>query len=115
MTTLLAALIGSIIASAGTPPKTINIQVTVAGFEPNVIDIPKGESVLLKVTRTTKATCATEILIPEAKIKRDLPLDETIAIELPPLPAGEYQFGCGMSMMIHGVLRSKASLTGKRG
>jgi plastocyanin domain-containing protein len=84
--------------------RTIDLKLTVAGFEPERITAASGEAVTLRVTRVTDATCATDIVVPDANVKRPLPLNEPVVVELGVLPDGEHPFGCAMSLMIHGTL-----------
>lgn len=77
----------------------IELSVTEKGFEPNQINVKPGELVTLKVTRKTDSTCATAIQIPSKKIKKDLPLNKTVSIDLGKLDKGEIRFACGMDMV----------------
>ena len=85
-------------------PQTIEIKVTENGFEPSSIDVRPNVPVILEVKRETDDTCATEIQIPEKKIKRKLPLNKVVAINLGALKQGEIRFGCGMKMMAKGMI-----------
>lgn len=97
---LLSLLIGGS-SFAGASPKTqvIDMQVNEKGFEPNQIDVKPGTAVTLKITRKTDATCATTIKIPSKNIKKDLPLNKTVSIDLGKLEKGEVRFACGMNMV----------------
>ncbi len=79
--------------------QVIDLQVNEKGFEPQQIDVKPGTAVTLKITRKTDSTCAAAIKIPSKKIKRDLPLNETVSIDLGKLEKGEIRFTCGMNMM----------------
>ncbi len=87
--------------------KTIELSVTEKGFEPSTVDVMPGTNVILKVTRKTDSTCAKQIQIPSMKIKKDLPLNETVSIEVGKLEKGEIRFGCGMNMMEGGKISVK--------
>lgn len=82
--------------------QVIKINVTVAGYEPDKIEVKSGVPVKLEVTRITDSTCATEIRIPQLKVDRPLALNKTEVIELGSLKKGTYKFGCAMDMMIFG-------------
>jgi plastocyanin domain-containing protein len=84
--------------------QTVDLVVTEKGFEPSTIDVKPGEPVVLKVTRKTDSTCSTKIQIPAKKIKKDLPLNKTVTIEIGSLEKGEIRFGCGMNMMEGGKI-----------
>src|SRR5262249_12013813 len=47
--------------------------------------------------------CSEEVVFPALGIHRYLPAFETTLVEIPPTPAGEYAFACGMDML-HGRL-----------
>jgi len=84
--------------------QTVDISVTKKGFEPNTIDVAPGTNIILNVTRKTDSTCAKQIQIPSMKIKKDLPLNETVSIKVGKLEKGEIRFGCGMNMMDSGTI-----------
>jgi plastocyanin domain-containing protein len=77
----------------------VEIQVTEKGFEPSNVSVSPGAHVILKITRKTDATCATQIKIPSRGLKKDLPLNKTISIELGRVEKGEIAFACGEDMM----------------
>ena len=77
----------------------VELQVTEKGFEPSSVDVRPGVPVILKITRKTDSTCATQIKIQSKNIKRELPLEKTITIALGKLDKGEIRFGCGMDMI----------------
>lgn len=77
----------------------IELLVTEKGFEPSQIDVKPGTAVTLNVTRKTDSTCATAIQIPSKKIKKDLPLNKTVSVNLGKLEKGEIRFACGMDMV----------------
>lgn len=79
--------------------QTINLVVTEKGFEPSIINVKKGTNVVLKVTRKTNSTCATQIDIPSKKISMELPLNEPVIVKLGKVEQGEIKFGCGMDMV----------------
>src|SRR4051794_15635790 len=79
-------------------PKTVQLSVTEKGFEPSPVTLKKGEPVKLVVTRKTDQTCATEIVIPEYEIQKELPLGKPVEIAFTPKKSGEVAYGCGMGM-----------------
>lgn len=79
--------------------QAVELQVTEKGFEPSRVDVNPGIPVVLKITRKTDATCATQIKIPTMKIKKDLPLNKAVSIEVGKLEKGEIRFACGMDMI----------------
>ncbi|MGE4130536.1 MAG: cupredoxin domain-containing protein [Bdellovibrionales bacterium] len=86
-------------AIAETKAQVVELQVTEKGFEPSSVNMKPGVPVVLKVTRKTDSTCATQIKIQSKKIKKDLPLNKPVTIALGKLDKGEIRFGCGMDMI----------------
>ena len=82
----------------------VELQVTEKGFEPNSVDVKPGVPVVLKVTRKTDSTCATQIKIHPKNITKDLPLNKPITIALGKLDKGEIRFGCGMDMITGNIV-----------
>ncbi len=77
--------------------KNIDLKVTDAGFEPSEIKVKPGTHVVLKVTRTTDQTCATQIKVNDKKT--DLPLNKQVSVDVGTLKKGEIKFACGMDMI----------------
>jgi plastocyanin domain-containing protein len=75
------------------------IAVTDTGFAPGTLTIPAGRPVTLVVTRKTDQTCAKEIVFPDQKIRKSLPLNQAVEIALPSSPRGEIDYVCGMDML----------------
>ncbi|MBN8538957.1 MAG: cupredoxin domain-containing protein [Pseudobdellovibrionaceae bacterium] len=100
---LIAGLLSSSSLIAGatneSSSQNIKVQVTERGFEPSEIKVKAGSHVVLQVTRTTDLTCATQIQIKELKIKKDLPLNKEIKVDLGLLKKGDIRFACGMNMV----------------
>ena len=71
------------------------------GYSPQVIRIERGRKIKLLLTRKDPNTCLEEFIIPDFKIKKYLPLNKTIEVEINPDKAGEFPFHCGMNMF-HG-------------
>ena len=105
---LVAAIIVCASSMANAADKTdaqiVDLSVTEKGFEPNTVNVGPGKSVVLKITRKTDSTCATQVQIPSKKIKKDLPLNKVVSIDLGKLEKGEIRFGCGMNMMQGGMI-----------
>lgn len=73
------------------------------GYKPENIRIKKGKTTKLIFKRTDPNTCLEEIIIPDFKIKKYLPLNEKVEIELSPEKSGVFQTHCGMGMF-HGKI-----------
>lgn len=77
----------------------VAITVTHEGFLPAAIRVKAGEPVVLRVTRKTAATCATELVLKEYDINQKLPLDETVEIRFTPTKSGKLGYACAMDMV----------------
>ena len=68
------------------------------GFSPATVAVQKGQKLTLDFVRTSENTCATDVVFPELKIEKKLPLAESVAIEIPTGEARTLAFQCGMGM-----------------
>lgn len=84
-------------ASASAPAQTFSVKVTEKGFEPSSLSVRAGIPARLTFTRVTDQTCATEIVFPDRNLRRALPLNEAVHVELTPV-AGALTFVCGTNM-----------------
>ena len=74
------------------------------GYKPSVIQISAGRSTTLTFTRRDPNSCLEEIVIPDFKIKKFLPLNMPVRITLSPTKPGAYGIHCGMNMF-HGKIK----------
>lgn len=74
------------------------IEVDAGGYHPAEIQAPPKSKVTLAFTRTTEAGCGQELVIASMDVKKDLPLNETVEIEVEVPESGELGFACGMNM-----------------
>jgi plastocyanin domain-containing protein len=88
-------------ASAGAAGGRTEIKITVdaVGYHPAEATAPAGKPVRLTVTRTSEDLCGEEIVVPSAKIKKTLPLNQPVSIDLTMPESGKLAFACGMDMM----------------
>lgn len=86
-------------AADKTTTQIVQLSVTEKGFVPDKINVKPGTHVILKVTRKTDSTCATQIKISEKKIKQDLPLNKEVSVDVGTLEKGKISFACGMDMI----------------
>jgi plastocyanin domain-containing protein len=100
---LAASLLLAQPARVETSGRTIELKVTAKGFEPDQVHVKKGEPLKLLVTRTTDQTCAKQLVVKDAGVRKDLPLNQPVTIELTPEKGGEIRYACGMDM-VSGVL-----------
>ncbi len=73
------------------------------GYKPENIRIKKGKTTKLIFERRDPNSCLEEIIIPDFKVKKYLPLNKKVEIALTPKETGIYQTHCGMGMF-HGQI-----------
>lgn len=71
------------------------------GFVPELISIPLGKKTRINFFRKDPSSCLEEIVLPDFKIRKLLPLNKKVFIEVTPKKSGEFSFSCGMNMF-HG-------------
>lgn len=92
------------VATVEPAPAVREIEVIVdGGYKPGRITVTEGGRVRLKFVRREHSPCTREVVFAGLDIRRELPTDQPVVIELPALAPGEYEFKCGMNM-IKGVL-----------
>jgi hypothetical protein len=91
-------------ASTDTPPVApgeLRVNAGEHGFSPASLAIPMGAAgslATVSFVRTTDQTCATEVVFPELDIKKALPLNQVVAVNVPSDSARTLTFQCGMGM-----------------
>ncbi len=78
------------------------------GYNPDVISIPKNQTTTINFVRKDPSSCLEEVVIPNFKIRKYLPLNKKISISITPKETGEFGFACGMNMF-HGKIIVKDS------
>jgi plastocyanin domain-containing protein len=84
---------------AGGARTEIKITVDAVGYHPAEARAPAGKPVRLTVTRTSEDLCGEEIVVPSANVKKMLPLNQPVSIDLTMPASGKLAFACGMDMM----------------
>ena len=79
--------------------QTAKVIVNEKGYEPAKVTLRAGTPVRITFVRTTDKTCGTEVVFPSLNIKKALPLNEAVTVELTPGKTGEIAFACGMNML----------------
>lgn len=77
----------------GATAKPVTIRVR-GRFEPQTIVACSGEPLLLDVCRESGCVCSDRFVFAAFGIDLPLPVGRPVRIELPPLGAGAYSFGC---------------------
>ena len=82
------------------PPGVQQTKVIVddKGFTPSHVEVQKGKPASLVFVRTTDDTCAKEVVFPELKLEKELPLRTAVNIDIPTSDARTLTFQCGMAM-----------------
>jgi len=87
----------------GAPPTgdrpTIKITVDAVGYHPPEAKAQAGKPVRLEFTRTTDEGCGQQLVFPNLDIKKDLPLNEPVPVDVTMPASGKLAFTCGMDMM----------------
>jgi plastocyanin domain-containing protein len=80
-------------------PRIVAITADDEGFKPSSVTLPQGPSgARLVFTRTSDDTCATDVEFPELGVKKDLPKNTPVTIEIPTDQERKLTFQCGMGM-----------------
>ena len=80
------------------------VDITVeGGYKPASVIIPFGKTTKLNFYRKDPSSCLEEVVLGDFKIRKFLPLNEKVTLEITPQKKGEFSFSCGMGMF-HGKL-----------
>ncbi|MBI3109808.1 cupredoxin domain-containing protein [Candidatus Daviesbacteria bacterium] len=80
------------------------VDITVSGgYSPEVISIKKGKLTKINFLRTDPTDCLEEVVLGDFKIRKQLPLNQKVTVEITPTKTGEFKFTCGMNMF-HGKI-----------
>ncbi|MBT1174046.1 HAD-IC family P-type ATPase [Bifidobacterium sp. LC6] len=74
------------------------------GYSPAVVNMQAGLPITLTFDRQETGECTSHVVFGDLGLDAMLPGNTRTDVQLPPLPAGEYPFACGMNM-VHGLLR----------
>jgi RND family efflux transporter MFP subunit len=86
--------------AASTPvAENVTIEVSSAGFTPASVTLSAGKPHRLTFIRKDEQNCGTEVIFPKLGIKKPLPLNQPVLIEIPAQQEGELTFSCGMDML----------------
>ena len=80
------------------------VEITVnGGYSPEVITVKKNQPVTLSFIRTDPSNCLEEVVLPDFKAKKFLPVGQGVAVTITPKETGEFIYSCGMNMF-HGKI-----------
>lgn len=76
------------------------IEITEAGYVPPNIKVPANKPFKVTFIRRAAETCGDEVIFPDLNIRKKLPLNEPVTIDLPAMPGGKtLNFACPMNML----------------
>lgn len=73
------------------------------GYNPETISISQNKTTTLTFLRKDPNPCLEEVILSDFKIKKSLPLNQNVEIEITPTKSGVFPFSCNMGMF-HGKL-----------
>ena len=74
------------------------------GYKPEVISISKNKTTKISFLRKDPSSCLEEVVLPDFKIRKYLPLNKRVDISITPKQEGDYEIVCGMNMF-HGKIK----------
>lgn len=81
-----------------------SVDITVeGGYTPNTISIPLGKATKINFFRKDPSSCLEEVVLGDFKIRKYLPINQKVTVEVTPKEKGEFGFACGMNMF-HGKI-----------
>ncbi len=84
----------------GTEKVDQTVEITAAGYSPQSISVPAGKAFKVTFIRRDDKTCGTEVIFPDLGIRKALPLNQPVVVDIPAQPAGkELNFTCPMNML----------------
>lgn len=81
-----------------TTANRVAVTVDGQGYHPASVSAPAGQPAQIEFTRTTDQTCGKEVVFPSLNIRRDLPLNRPVAVDVTMPASGSLAFTCGMDM-----------------
>lgn len=94
--------------AAPQPMRRVAISVTSTGYEPSSVGAEVGVPMILVFKRIAAEGCGDEVVFPDRDIKRSLPLNEEVEIEVTPTASETITFSCGMGMYHGKVVASES-------
>ncbi len=74
------------------------------GYTPSVISIPKNKTTTITFFRKDPSSCLEEVVLPDFRIRKFLPINKTTSIQVTPKESGTFEISCGMNMF-HGKIK----------
>jgi|SRR3989344_5363376 len=73
------------------------------GYSPENISVARNKKTKITFLRKDPSSCLEEVVLGDFRIRKYLPLNQPVTIEINPKKAGEYKYSCGMNMY-HGKI-----------
>jgi plastocyanin domain-containing protein len=82
------------------PTATGGLSITVDGdgYHPESVSAPAGKPARLTFTRTSDEGCGQQLVFPALGLRKDLPLNEPVSVDVTMPESGSLAFTCGMDM-----------------
>ena len=98
---IFAVVIGAAASGSEAKPRvqTARIEINTLGYRPANVRLRRDVPARVTFVRTTDATCAKEIVLPDFNIRRALPLNQPVVVSFTPKRSGTFNFLCGLHMM----------------
>ena len=76
----------------------LRILVKDGAYQPAALQVPAGHALTLTFIREDATACAEKVVFADLDLSVDLPLNQLVAVPLPALSPGRYEFTCQMGM-----------------
>jgi plastocyanin domain-containing protein len=81
------------------PARQLSVTVDGQGFHPASLTAPANEHVRVTFKRTSDEGCAKQVVFPSSNVRRDLPLNQPVDVDVHMPASGSLAFQCGMGML----------------
>lgn len=75
------------------------ITLTEQGYQPATVRLRRGVPARITFLRRFAVTCATEVILEEYHIRRELPINQPVVVEFTPARSGTLEYSCSMKMV----------------
>jgi plastocyanin domain-containing protein len=83
------------------------VNVTECGYEPSSVPAQVGQKLALVFKRISDKGCGGEVVFPAQHIRKELPLNQEVVVEITPKENESISFTCGMGMLKGTVVASR--------
>ena len=84
-----------------------NVTVDGEGYHPSTVSVRAGQPTTIVFTRTSDEGCGHQLVFPSLNLRRDLPLNQPVEVQVTPNAAAPIAFTCGMGMLHGSVVASQ--------